>query len=173
MTSALLLGACSQDSQESTATFGPASTLVPARTVPENAVEFCNQRVNTLAVGDLFDQLQEPLQLLVEKRYADAIEPSGALFDALDTATGVLEDIKSTAPPQISADVAIVTDHTLNGFEMLPDRDEFIQALESEDERRVVVVLDQFETGIAFLSEPQTNVDEAATRMRDFIAETC
>jgi hypothetical protein len=154
-------------------TFGPASTLTPPRTVPPEAEEFCNLRGTTIAVGDLFSQLEEPLQLLVERRYSEAIEPVGQLYDAIETATGVLEDVKSTAPPEVASDVAVVTDRTLEGFAMFPVRDDFIAALEAGDEALITTALGDFEAGIAFLSEPQTEVDQAATTMRDYIAVNC
>lgn len=165
--------ACSDNDEAADVTFGPASTLEPPRTVPPEAQEFCSLRASTIAVGDLFSQLEEPLQLLVERRYSEAIEPVGQLYDAIDTATGVLEDIKSTAPQAIASEVALVADRSLEGFALFPVRDDFVQALEAEDEQRVTTALEEFEAGITFLSEPQSEVDAAATAMRDYIAVIC
>jgi hypothetical protein len=166
-----LLG-CSDDSNDS-AVFGPASTLPPARTVPAEARDFCGLADDLLAVGDVFQQLEEPLQRLVEQDFAGAVEPMGQLYDAVDQGLGVLDSVVSSAPASIAPDVERAVGGLIEALGTLPSRDRMITALEAGDGPEISRLLADFEAAISQAGAADAERSAATERMQEYVSATC
>lgn len=166
------LPGCSDDSTES-AVFGPASTLPPSRTVPIEARDFCGLADDLLAVGDVFQQLEEPLQRLVERDFAGAVEPMGQLYDAVDQGLEVLDSVVSSAPASVAPDVEQAVGGLIESLGALPSRDRMIDALEAGDEPEISRLLADFEAAISQAGAPDADREAAAERMQEYVSATC
>ncbi len=163
---------CSDDEPESTV-FGPASTVPPARTIPPEARTFCGLGDDLLAVGDVFDQLEEPLQRLIEKDYAGAVEPMGQLYDALEQGGQVLADVISSAPPAIADDVEAAVGPLATAIETVPSRETMLAALEAGDDIEISTLLSDFERALAQAGTADPAREAASAAMQEYVAATC